>query len=133
MNATLLRHTLSAQFARLIIIAVALAGLGALMPVIYVNYGAQFRQLLDSGLIPRQFADFGGGDIFSLPGSIALGFIHPISVALNTSVDVVVTYAASAVRDRLAARPAIIRRMRQISGGILCVLGVTLALAKRPA
>ena len=83
MNATLLRHTLSAQFARLIIIAVALAGWGALMPVIYVNYGAQFRQLLDSGLIPRQFADFGGGDIFSLPGSIALGFIHPISVALN--------------------------------------------------
>ena len=95
MNATLLRHTLSAQFARLIIIAVALAGWGALMPVIYVNYGAQFRQLLDSGLIPRQFADFGGGDIFSLPGSIALRFIHPISVALNAVF--AVGFAAAAV------------------------------------
>jgi hypothetical protein len=37
------------------------------------------------------------------------------------------------VRDRLAARPAIIRRLRQTSGGILVALGVTLALAKRPA
>jgi threonine/homoserine/homoserine lactone efflux protein len=68
-------------------------------------------------------------------GHVALQFIvlGTISVTLNTAVDVVVTYAASAVRDRLAARPAIIRRMRQTSGGILCALGVTLALAKRPA
>jgi threonine/homoserine/homoserine lactone efflux protein len=48
-------------------------------------------------------------------------------------VDVVVTYAASAVRNRLATRPIIIRRMRQSSGGILCALGIGLALAKRPA
>jgi threonine/homoserine/homoserine lactone efflux protein len=68
-------------------------------------------------------------------GNVALQFIvlGTISVTLNTAVDVVVTYAASAVRDRLAARPAIICRMRQTSGGILCALGVTLALAKRPA
>ena len=95
MNATLLRHTISAQLVRLVIIALALAGWGALMPVIYVNYGAQFRQLLESGLIPRQFADFGGGDIFSLPGAIALGFIHPISVALNSIF--AVGFAAAAV------------------------------------
>jgi threonine/homoserine/homoserine lactone efflux protein len=68
-------------------------------------------------------------------GSVALQFIvlGTISVIMNTSVDVVVTYAASGVRDRLARRPVIIRRMRQTSGGILCALGVTLALAKRPA
>ncbi len=68
-------------------------------------------------------------------GNVALQFIvlGAVSVTLNTAADVVVTYAASAVRDRLAARPGIIRRMRQGSGGILCALGVTLALAKRPA
>lgn len=68
-------------------------------------------------------------------GNVALQFIllGTISVAMNTAADVVVTYAAAAVRDRLAARPMIIRRMRQGSGGILCALGVTLALAKRPA
>ena len=67
-------------------------------------------------------------------GSVALQFIvlGTISVFLNTSVDVVVTCAASSVRDRLARRPVIVRRMRQASGGILCALGVTLALAKRP-
>ena len=67
-------------------------------------------------------------------GHVALQFIvlGAISVALNTAVDVVVTYAASAVRDRLAARPLIIRRMRQGSGAILCALGATLAMAKRP-
>ena len=67
-------------------------------------------------------------------GHVALQFIAlgTISVAMNTAVDVVVTCAAAALRDRLAARPGIITRMRQASGAILCALGVTLALAKRP-
>ena len=68
-------------------------------------------------------------------GHVALQFIllGTISVVMNTAVDVVVVYAASSVRDRLAARPGIITRLRQASGAILCVLGVTLALAKRPS
>ncbi len=68
-------------------------------------------------------------------GHVALQFIAlgTISVAMNTAVDVVVTYAAAALRDRLAARPGIITRMRQASGAVLCALGVTLALARRPA
>jgi len=68
-------------------------------------------------------------------GHVALQFVvlGTISVAMNTAVDVVVTYGASAVRDRLAARPGIITRLRHASGAILCTLGVTLALAKRPA
>jgi threonine/homoserine/homoserine lactone efflux protein len=68
-------------------------------------------------------------------GHVALQFIAlgAISVAMNTAVDVVVTYGAAALRDRLAARPGIITRMRQASGALLCALGVTLALARRPA
>jgi len=67
-------------------------------------------------------------------GHVALQFIAlgTISVAMNTAVDVVVTYAAAALRDRLAARPSLITRLRQASGALLCALGVTLALAKRP-
>ena len=45
--------------------------------------------------MPEQFARFGGGDVFSLPGSIALGFIHPIAIIL-TSV-FAVGFSASAV------------------------------------
>ena len=52
-------------------------------------------------------------------GHVALQFIvlGTISVVINTAVDVVVIYGASAVRDRLAARPGIITRLRQASGG----------------
>ena len=68
-------------------------------------------------------------------GHVALQFIAlgTISVAMNTAVDVAVTYGAAALRDRLAARPGIVARLRQASGAILCALGVTLALARRPA
>src|SRR4029079_17328355 len=82
MNSVLLRRTWRALACRTLIIALGLAIWGALMPVIYSQFGAQFKQLFDSGQFPKQIAEFGGGDIFSLPGAIALGFVHPISVAL---------------------------------------------------
>jgi len=68
-------------------------------------------------------------------GNVALQFVvlGTISTLLNVAMDVVIAFAASAVRDRLAARPTILQRMRQASGAILCALGVTLAFARRPA
>lgn len=74
-----------------------------------------------------QFVDAGAGSVaaqFILLGSI--------SVALNTGADIVVTFLAAGARDRLAARPGIIRRLRQASGAVLCGLGLTLAVARRP-
>ena len=56
-----------------------------------------------------------------------------ISVALNTSADLVVTYWAAKARAGLAARPSLITRMRQASGAIMCGLGTTLLLARRAA
>ena len=35
-------------------------------------------------MLPQQFANFGGGDIFSLSGPIALGLIHPIAIILTS-------------------------------------------------
>ena len=83
MNAVLFRRTWRGQRTKLLAVAIALGGWGFLMPVIYASYGAQFRTLTESGLIPRQLFEFGGGNIFSLPGTVSLGFIHPITVALN--------------------------------------------------
>jgi hypothetical protein len=40
--------------------------------------------------------------------------------------------AASGVREGAAARPALIRRLREGSGAAMMALGVGLALAKRP-
>jgi threonine/homoserine/homoserine lactone efflux protein len=60
---------------------------------------------------------------------VALGFI---SVTLNTLADIVVAFAASGIRDGAAARPGLIRRLRQGSGGAMIALGIGLALARRP-
>jgi threonine/homoserine/homoserine lactone efflux protein len=59
---------------------------------------------------------------------IVLGLI---SVALNTSTDVVVTYWAAKARAGLARRPSFVTKTRQASGAIVCGLGATLLFARR--
>lgn len=68
-------------------------------------------------------------------GSVALQFLILgfVSVLFNTLADVVVAYAASGIRQGAAARPALVRRLREGSGGAMIALGIGLALAKRPA
>ena len=83
MNGALLRHTWRLQRTKLAVVSIALAVWGFLPPVIYARFGSQFAILLKSGILPEQFARFGGGDVFSLSGSIALGFIHPIGIILR--------------------------------------------------
>ena len=75
-----------------------------------------------------QFVDPAGGQVALQ--FVVLGFV---SVALNTLADVVVAFAASGIRDGAAARPTLIRRLREASGGAMIALGIGLALAKRPA
>ena len=67
--------------------------------------------------------------------NVALQFVvlGLVSVALNTLVDIVVAFAASGIRDGAAARPALIRRLREASGAAMVALGIGIALARRPA
>lgn len=67
-------------------------------------------------------------------GNVALQFVvlGTISVVLNTLADVVVAFAASGLRDGAAARPHLIRRLREASGTAMVALGIGLVLAKRP-
>lgn len=58
---------------------------------------------------------------------IVLGLV---SVALNTSADLVVIYWAAKARAGLARRPSFFMRTRQASGAIMCGLGATLLLAR---
>jgi threonine/homoserine/homoserine lactone efflux protein len=53
-----------------------------------------------------------------------------ISVALNTSVDLMVTYWAAKARAGFAKRPSFITRTRQASGALMCGLGATLLFAR---
>jgi threonine/homoserine/homoserine lactone efflux protein len=59
---------------------------------------------------------------------IVLGLV---SVALNTSVDLIVTYWAAKARAGLAKRPSFITKTRQASGAVMCGLGATLLFARR--
>jgi threonine/homoserine/homoserine lactone efflux protein len=59
---------------------------------------------------------------------IGLGLI---SVALNTSADLVVTYWAARMRAGLARRPSFIIKIRLASGAIMCGLAATLVFARR--
>ncbi len=67
-------------------------------------------------------------------GSVALQFVllGTISVALNTLADIVVAFAASGIRGGAAARPVLVRRLREGSGAAMIALGLGLAFAKRP-
>ncbi len=84
MNRALLAQTWRSQRVKLLIVCLALAVWGALFPIIFASFGATFRQIIDSGLIPKELMNFGGGDVFTLSGSIALGSIHPIALVLNS-------------------------------------------------
>jgi threonine/homoserine/homoserine lactone efflux protein len=67
-------------------------------------------------------------------GQVALQFVvlGVLSVALNTLADIVVAFAAGGVRSGMAARPGLVRRLREASGAAMVALGLGLALARRP-
>ena len=82
MNAPLLLQTWRSQALKLGIVSLALLGWGVLMPIIHVAFVAPIRDALERGLIPRQFVEFGSGDLLSLTGSITLFMQHPLFLAL---------------------------------------------------
>ena len=75
-----------------------------------------------------QFLDPAGG----APGFqfMALGLI---SVTLNTMADLIVVIIAARARAGLSRRPRLFQRLRQGSGLFIAGLGISLALARRPA
>jgi ABC-2 type transport system permease protein len=94
-NGAFFRHTWRMHRVRLALVSIGLAVWGFLTPIIYARYGSQFKALLESGMLPKEFARLGGADIFSLSGAIALGFIHPIPIILSSVF--AVGFSASAI------------------------------------
>jgi ABC-2 type transport system permease protein len=127
MNGALFRQTWRAQRLKLALVSSALAIWGFLMPLIYAKFGSQFRAIMESGLMPAQAARFGGGDIFSLPGSIALGLIHPIAIILTSVFSV--GFAASAIAGERQRGTLEVALARPIARRVfyLTLLGATFA------
>ena len=82
MNLAVFRHILRQNRVTLPLLMAALVGWGTLMPIIYSTFGVTLRDLIRDVPVLAQFMRFGGGNLFTLPGSVALGFIHPIAIAL---------------------------------------------------
>ena len=82
MNRVLFGHLWRSQRTKLVIVCAAMLAWSSFLPVIYKSFGQQMKVLVDSGIIPRQLTNFGGGDVFSLPGAVAVGYIHPIAIIL---------------------------------------------------
>lgn len=82
MNGTLFGHALRSNAVELIAIAGGLVAMGVIMPVMYAAFGQEIGQFVESVPLLAQFANFGGGNLFSLEGSLALGFGHPVTLLL---------------------------------------------------
>jgi threonine/homoserine/homoserine lactone efflux protein len=114
--------------------------------------GHPLPEQIDSAKAPRAFRD--GVVVEALNPKTAAFFLafipqflepaagHPalqfmalglISVMLNTLADVIVVTMASAAHGSLARRPHLLQRLRQGSGLFIAGLGLSLALARRPA
>jgi ABC-2 type transport system permease protein len=136
MNGTLLGHLWRSQRTKLVIVAVAMLAWSSFLPVIYKSFGQQMKALVDSGIIPKQLTNFGGADVFSLPGAVAVGYIHPIAIILVSIF--AIGFAASAVageRQRgtlevLLARPISRRAIYfTLLGAVLVFVGIVLLAA----
>lgn len=82
MNLALFRFTLSTNIVKLVVISAGLILMGVIMPVMYAAFGQEVGEFVESVPLLSQFANFGGGDLFSLSGSLALGFTHPFTLLL---------------------------------------------------
>jgi ABC-2 type transport system permease protein len=82
MNVAMFRHVLRQNRARLLVIVAGLVVWGMLMPIIYATFGVTLRDMIAQFPVLEQFMQFGGGNMFTLPGSVGLGYIHPIAIAL---------------------------------------------------
>jgi ABC-2 type transport system permease protein len=136
MSRTLFAHTWRSQRTKLLIVCVAIAAWSTFLPVIYQSFGAQMRALVDSGVIPKQLTNFGGGDVFSLGGAVALGYVHPISIILLSVFAIgFTTSAVAGERQRgtlevLLARPLSRRQVyATLLAAVLLFVGLVLAAA----
>ena len=81
MNLRIYLQTLRWNQVRLAAVVVASIGWGILIPIIYVQFAAVFKDLINSGAFPRELLNFGSGSLFTLPGALTLGLQHPLAIA----------------------------------------------------
>jgi ABC-type transport system involved in multi-copper enzyme maturation permease subunit len=82
MTGVLLWRTFAANRVRIIGCTIAMLVWGLVLPLVYASFGRLYGDFVRNNPLLEQFSQFGGGDLFSLGGAIALGFIHPFAIAI---------------------------------------------------
>ena len=134
MNLRLFSQTLRWNRVKLLAVTAAAVGWGFLLPIIYTSFSEAFRQLVNSGTIPKQLLSFGSGNFFTLTGALTLGLEHPLAIAFMGIFAIGSTVAAVAgERERgtlevLLARPISRRTIYwTIAAATVVLLGVIMA------
>lgn len=81
MSWSLFARTLAWNRTRLLILSLAAFGWAMLVPLFYTSFSEAVREIVNSGLFPRDLLSFGSGDFFTLPGALTLGLQHPMAIA----------------------------------------------------
>ena len=82
MNGPLFRRTVAAYRIRVLLCAIGVFAWGLVLPIVYATFGKDIAGFIQGNPVFSQFTQFGGGDVFSVSGTIALGFIHPFTLVL---------------------------------------------------
>ncbi|HEX6129310.1 MAG TPA: ABC transporter permease subunit [Candidatus Limnocylindria bacterium] len=81
MSWALFARTLAWNRTRLLILMLVAFGWSMLVPVFYTSFSEAVREIVNSGLFPRDLLSFGSGDFFTLAGALTLGLQHPLAIA----------------------------------------------------
>jgi ABC-2 type transport system permease protein len=129
----ILRQTLYWQRVRLIVVCLVATGWGALIPTFYTTFQDLFANLIEGGF-PENFLNFGSGSLFTLPGSITLGFEHPIGIglvaifAIGAAANAVAGEREQGTLEVLLARPLSRRRFyTSVGAGVKIAVAFVLA------
>jgi ABC-2 type transport system permease protein len=134
MNGRLLVQTLRWNRVKVAVIVVAAFAWGLLIPIIYVSFAEAFRDLADSGIIPKELMNFGSGSLFTLPGALTLGLQHPLAIAfmglfaIGSTVGAVAGERERGTLEVLLARP-ISRRTLYVTLAVAVVILLAVVMA----
>ena len=134
MTGALLRRSFAAR--RVVIIACIGAMLiwGAVLPLVYASIGRQYGSFIQNNPFLEQFSQFGGGDLFSLPGAMALGFIPPFAIvvcgilAIGIPIGGIVSERQRGTLEVLLSRP-ISRHTLMVVVAIVAIVALAVAIA----
>jgi ABC-2 type transport system permease protein len=111
LNLRLYLQTLRWNRVRLAAVVIAALGWGMLIPIVYVQFAAAFKDLANSGVLPKELMNFGSGSLFTLPGALTLGLQHPLAIAfvgifaVGSTVSAIAGERESGTLEVLLSRP----------------------------